>query len=72
MTSRPQVGRVRRPGSQMVADRGEVKRTVVLYGGKTADGAPTLCNGELAGQRYRVDRADFPKLVVVLSYGASA
>ena len=56
----------------MVADRGEVKRTVVLYGGKTADGAPTLCNGELAGQRYRVDRADFPKLVVVFSYGASA
>lgn len=42
----------------MVADRGETKRTVVLYGGKTADGAPTLYNGELAGQKYRVDRAD--------------
>jgi hypothetical protein len=46
----------------MVADRGEVKRTVVLCGGKTADGAPILYNGELADRKYHVDRADRVRL----------
>lgn len=41
----------------VVADRGGIKRTVVLYGGKTVDDATVVYDGELGGQTYIADRA---------------
>lgn len=41
----------------MVADLGEITRSVVIYGPKQDDADATVYGGELAGRRYRADRA---------------
>lgn len=46
-----------RVGEVMVADRGEFRRAVVVYGPPTSDGAGALVyDGELSGRRYVADR----------------
>ncbi|MER6047239.1 endonuclease domain-containing protein [Streptomyces sp. NPDC056149] len=46
-----------RVGDAVVADRGECTRTAVVYGARGSDVDAVVYDGELAGQRYRVDRA---------------
>lgn len=49
-----------RAGDVMVADRGEFKRSMILYGPRTSGtpaSGPVLYRGELARTPYRVDRA---------------
>ncbi|MGI5402938.1 endonuclease domain-containing protein [Streptomyces sp. CA-135486] len=41
----------------MAADRGECTRTAVVYGARGSDVDAVVYDGELAGERYRVDRA---------------
>lgn len=41
----------------VVADLGEITRSVVIYGPKQDDADATVYGGELAGRRYRADRA---------------
>ncbi|MGR6924251.1 endonuclease domain-containing protein [[Actinomadura] parvosata] len=45
-----------RYGDVLVAELGEITQTVVLYGAKGDDAAAVFYDGELQGQRYRVDR----------------
>ncbi|GLX06766.1 endonuclease domain-containing protein [Microbispora sp. NBRC 16548] len=51
-----------RVADAMVADRGGIKRTVVVYGGKMVEGAAVIYDGELAGKKYLADRADRARL----------
>ncbi|MFI0908687.1 endonuclease domain-containing protein [Streptomyces sioyaensis] len=46
-----------RVGDAVVADLGECTRTAVVYGARGSDADAVVYDGELAGQRYRVDRA---------------